>query len=59
MIIVPPLGLEDAFLESYSVVCCAIVQAMYHVEFPAVDRFDTAMLHACGCTHSFTHLSRG
>ena len=42
MIIVPPLGLEDAFLESYSVVRNAKVQAMYHVKSPAVDRFDIA-----------------
>ena len=45
MIIVPPLGLEDAFLESYSVVRNAKVQAMYHVKFPAVDRLDIAILH--------------
>ena len=35
MIIVPPLSLEDAFLESYSVVRNAEVRAMYHVRFAA------------------------
>ena len=52
MIIVPPLSLEDAFLESYSVVRNAEVRAMYHVWFAAVDCFDICRYFViCVCTH--------
>ena len=54
MIIVPPLSLEDAFLESYSVVRNAKVRAMYHVRFAAVDRLDIAILHYM-CVYTFIY----
>ena len=53
MIIVPPLSLEDAFLESYSVVRNAEVRAMYHVGLLPSIIFDICRYFIiCACTHS-------
>ena len=56
MIIVPSLSLEDAFLESYSVVRYANVQAMYHVKFPAVDHLDIAITSLYVGAHIHLHI---
>ena len=56
MIIVPPLGLEDAFLESYSVVRNAEVRAMYHVKSSAVDRLDIANTSLYVRVHIHLHI---